>query len=191
VFILSGPPAAGKSTVARALCARFARAAHVDVDLLRWQMVASGYIHPEAASGRDLAAAGADAREARRQLDLASLNAATVARNFAVSGFTAVIDHVLEYRDELDLMLAYLDGLTVAFVTLMPDRDALRKRDEARQTERYVGQRALDLHRILGANGERRGIRLDTSTLTVDETVAAIMQRLDEAVVTPIWEMSG
>jgi chloramphenicol 3-O-phosphotransferase len=107
-----------------------------------------------------------------------------------VAGFTAVVDGVLERREELDVMLTCLGGLDVAFVTLMPDTETLRRRDEARGTEQFMGQRALDLHHIMSANGEVRGVRLDTSGLTAEETVEQVLVRLDDAMVQFAWEMS-
>jgi chloramphenicol 3-O-phosphotransferase len=113
-----------------------------------------------------------------------------VARNFAVAGFTAVIDGVLEYREELDVILACLGGLNVAFVTLLPDIETVQSRDAGRDPASHVGQRALELHRIMAANGETRGLRLDTSRLSAEETVEVVVQRLDDAMVQYAWELS-
>jgi chloramphenicol 3-O-phosphotransferase/ADP-ribose pyrophosphatase YjhB (NUDIX family) len=176
VIIVTGPAGAGKSTVARALCGRFARAAHIDVDLLRWRMIVSGYVRPEAAYGADT-----EAEEAWRQLALRARNAAALARNFAVDGFTAVIDDVLERCEELDMYLAELDGLDVAFVTLLPDAASLRARDEGREPEQRMGERSEELRRIITVNGETRGLRLDTSRITVDETVDTLLEQMDGA----------
>jgi ADP-ribose pyrophosphatase YjhB (NUDIX family)/chloramphenicol 3-O-phosphotransferase len=175
VVIITGPAGAGKSTVARALCARFPRAAHIDVDIIRWRMVVSGFVRPEAAYG-----AGPEAEEARRQLALATRNACALARNFAAAGFAVVIDDVLEQPADLDRYLAELHGLDVACVTLLPDVETLRARDRGRG-EDAMGERSEELRRIIAANGETRGLRLDTSGRTVEETVAVILERWDEA----------
>lgn len=172
VLIVTGPCGAGKSTVAREWCSRFARAAHVAVDLLR-HMVVSGHASPVPGES--------DPEEARRQGDLARLNACALARNFAAAGFDVVIDDVLEQPDELDAYLAELWELDVAFVTLLPDAETLRHRDEARGDEQRMGDRAAQLHAVFSSNGETRGLRLDTAAWDAEQTVDAIIERLDEA----------
>ncbi len=179
VVIVTGPAGAGKSTVARELCRRFERAAHIAVDALR-HMVVSGYASP--LPGRT------DAEEARRQGELARRNAAALARNFACAGFHAVIDDVLERREELDEYLAALAGCTVACVTLLPTAEALRARDAGRPPAERMGARALALHRAIAANGETRGLRLDTSAWTPEQTVDVILERLPEALVAVGWQ---
>ncbi len=180
VMIVTGPAGAGKTTVARELCRRFERAAHIAVDALR-HMVVSGYASPLPDR--------ADAEEARRQGELARRNAAALARNFACAGFHAVIDDVLERREELDEYLAALAGCTVAFVTLLPTVEALCARDAGRPPERRMGARAPALHHIIATNGETRGLRLDTTAWTPDETVNVILARLPEALVTGGWQV--
>ena len=175
IILLGGPAGAGKSTVARELCRRFSRAAHVDVDLIRWRMVVSGYVRPEEAYGPE-------PDEAVRQLELAARNASALARNFATEGFVTVIDDVIETRELLDVYLEQLAGLgPVHFVTVLPNAAVLAARDAGRGGDAFIGSRSEELRRIIAANGETRGLRLDTSAWTVEETVDIILERLDEA----------
>jgi chloramphenicol 3-O-phosphotransferase len=175
VILISGPAGAGKSTVAREICRRFPRAAHIDVDLLRWRMIVSGYVRPEEAYGPA-------PEEALRQLALAARNAGALARNFSSEGFLAVIDDVLETGDQLDIYLDSLDGLAaVYFVTLLPSAEVLAARDAGRSPDQFMGSRSEELRQIIAQNGETRGLRLDTSACTVEETVDIILERLEEA----------
>jgi chloramphenicol 3-O-phosphotransferase len=185
VFNVTGPAGAGKSTVARELCRRFPKAAHIEVDLLRWRMILSGYVRPEEAYG-------AEPDEALRQLALAARNACSLARNFAAEGFVAVIDDVLERREELDLYLDELAGLDpVYFVTLLPNAETLIARDAGRSPEDFMGSRSEELRRIIEANGETRGLRLDSSAWTVEETVDIILERQEQARVAPGGESAS
>jgi ADP-ribose pyrophosphatase YjhB (NUDIX family)/chloramphenicol 3-O-phosphotransferase len=173
VFLICGPAGAGKSSVARGLCARFERSAHIDADRLR-QMVQSGYVPAGAEPG--------DPDERLRQLALARLNAAAVARNFSTAGFTAVIDDVLEAPEDLDDYLDALGmGADVHVVTLLPDAPTLAARDAQRPDGDRMGARAEDLRRTIDENGETRGLRLDTSLWSVAETVDVILERMGEA----------
>lgn len=172
VMIVTGPAGAGKSTVARELCRRFPRAAHIEVDLLR-HMVVSGFASPvPGQSDPEIAAA---------QSHLATVNAATLARNFSRAGMVVVIDGVLETRDELD---RYLDALgpemDVCMVALLPDGAELARRDALRPEGERMGTRSEQLRQIIAANGETRGLRLDTSAWDVEQTVDVILERLEE-----------
>jgi hypothetical protein len=92
--VLTGGPAVGKSTCARALAAARPRSAVVDVDDLR-QLVVGG------------AAAPWEGAEGRAQLLLGAANASALATRFTAAGFETVIADVLTpdsaavYRDEL------------------------------------------------------------------------------------------
>ncbi len=172
VVIITGPAGAGKSSVARELCTAFERSAHIEVDEVQ-HMIVSGRASPAGRSPSET--------EWARQRELATRNTAALARNFSTSGITAVIDDVLESREELDQYLTYLDGLPVFLFTLLPNVDTLRQRDAGRTPEQRMGDRCLELHQIISTNGEDRGLRLDTSSMTVDDVVDAIIERMESA----------
>jgi 8-oxo-dGTP pyrophosphatase MutT (NUDIX family) len=173
VIVITGPASAGKSTVARELCRRFPRAAHIEVDELR-DMVLSGYASPVPGQS--------DGVEAEAQNRLATLNAAALARNFSLAGMVAVIDEVLEGPEGLDGYLTALGpDMDVRVVTLLPDAAELARRDVGRLEGHRMGARSEQLWRIIAGNGETRGLRLDTSGWTVEETVDIILERLKEA----------
>lgn len=183
VIVVTGPAGAGKSTVARELCRRFPRAAHISADLLRAAVV-SGYASPIPGQS--------DPDWAAQQNRLVVANATAIARNFVAEGFVAVIDEVLEGTEGLD---AYLDALgpffAVHVITLLPDAATLVRRDAQRPAADQMGARCEELRRIIAANGESRGIRLDTSAWTVEETIDIILARLSDAHVEQTMEDLG
>src|SRR4028118_2364256 len=93
IYVVVGPPAAGKSTTSRALCALFGRSVHIPADDLR-DMVCSGRVLPSPEWGA----------EVTHQLALARATAVDMATRYRDAGFTVVIDdfvdpaHLQEYR---------------------------------------------------------------------------------------------
>ncbi|MGI8551112.1 MAG: NUDIX domain-containing protein [Dehalococcoidia bacterium] len=173
VILIIGPSAAGKSTIARSLCRHFERSAHIEVDLLR-HMVISGYASPVPGVANPF--------EAAQQKDLALANVASLARNFSLAGFQTVIDTVIESPEELDGYLEPFAGLAKTYVvTLLPSAASLRERDGGRTPDVRQGERSQDLLRLISVNGETRGLRFDTSSLSIGETTEYILAHLDQA----------
>jgi predicted kinase len=170
VFVVTGIPAAGKSTVAQALAERLERSVHVRGDLFR-RMVVNGRV--------DMGPADPPA-EALRQLRLRYALAASVADRYAEAGFDVVLQDVVLGPDLAD-MVAALRTRPCHVVVLTPRADTVRERDDARQASRgKVAYRPGDegiagLDRYLRTATPRIGLWLDTSEMTVAGTVEAIL----------------
>ena len=167
VLVVTGAMASGKSTVAQALAASFPLAAHVRGDMFR-RFVVSG----QASMDPPLSA------RARAQLDLRHALAAHAADTYAAAGITAVVQDILLGPD-LARFTARLRTRPCYAVVLAPSAAALAARDAARHKQAYGAWTPDEFAAY--ARETPGGLHLDTTGWTVAETVAQILDRLDEA----------
>jgi chloramphenicol 3-O-phosphotransferase len=159
ILILTGPPGAGKSSVAMALADRYDRVAHIPVDGLRHFITPTGYRAP-----------GKPGFE--RQQALATRNACDLACNFIAERFAVIIDDIVPGRVELDL---YLDGLkragvAVHYVRLLPSLAVCHERNRGRRADRVPDERLELLYAEFAAAGEMPGSVIDSAGMTVEST---------------------
>lgn len=164
LFVVSGTQGAGKSTVARALAARFERGAWVSADALQRMIVAGGR-WPE---GAEMSA------DAAQQLSLRLRHACLLGRSFVAAGITAVVDDIV-IGDRVDALLHELAGSRFVFVMLRPRLDVVRRREATRGTALWRQWEWLDA--VIEHRTTRLGLWLDSSDLSVEETVDAILAR--------------
>lgn len=138
LVILSGPPNAGKSATAEALCQRYDRMLHIDVSVLR-DFLRMGRLRP-----------WDDSPEGRRQRGLLIASACDMARRFLDAGYGVVIDDVVTPDDLSAYREALLPcGVAVHFIELLPPLEVLIERERVRPTEWHRGGRLEALHRWL------------------------------------------
>ncbi|MEV3992868.1 AAA family ATPase [Streptomyces sp. NPDC049837] len=170
VVLITGIMAAGKSTVAQALAERLPKAAHVRGDAFR-RMIVSGRAEMVPGAGE----------EALAQLRLRYRLSAATADAYAEEGFTAVVQDVV-LGPELGAYTRLVRTRPFYVVVLAPDPVAVAAREAARGKTGYGdGWTPELLDRGLREETDRIGLWLDTSELTVDGTVEAILAQLDEA----------
>jgi predicted kinase len=169
VFLITGVPGAGKTTVARALAGRLPRAAHIEADLLQ-EWIVSGRVWP----GED------PPEEAHRQLEQRALHAARLANSYYEAGFVPVIDDIVVGPKRLGLYERELVPRPLRLVVLAPPLEVALARDEARGDKR-VGDRWAELDALQRERLRDVGLWLDTESMSVEETVDAILDAPEES----------
>jgi chloramphenicol 3-O-phosphotransferase len=118
VLILTGPPGAGKNTIAAAYARQQARCAVIDVDLVRWMI-----LQPHRAPW--------EGDEGRAQQRLGVQNACELARSFRAHGFLVVIHDVVS-EETARLYRQELPGHEPKIVLLLPTFEEIVRRNALR-----------------------------------------------------------
>lgn len=169
VVLVTGVMAAGKSTVAQALAERLPRAAHVRGDVFRRMIVSGREEYESGAGGESLA-----------QLRLRYRLSAATADAYARAGFTAVVQDVV-LGPHLDEYAGLVRTRPLHVVVLAPRPEVVAAREAGRAKTGYGAWTVADLDESLRAHTPRIGLWLDTSGLTVAETVDAILAGRERA----------
>lgn len=163
IYIVSGIPGAGKTTVSRLLARRLERGVHIESDLLQ-EFIAAGW--PDERKKPD---------EWRRQLRLRTRNASLLADSFFEAGFTPVIDDVV-IGSRLDDFRHELRSRPILFIMLMAALEVVERRDAGRN-DKHVFERWRHLDDDVRHHMPRVGLWVDTSQMTADEAVETILDR--------------
>jgi len=165
VYLITGPMAAGKSTVARLLASRFERGVHLEGDVFR-RFVVSGREEP----GPDMS------RAALEQLRLRYRLAAAAADTYFEAGFDVALEDVVG-GTLLEECWTMIRSRPCHLVVLLPSVEAVAEREEAREDKGYVGGWTVERHYAeFVETTPRLGLWLDTTEQTPQETVDEILR---------------
>ena len=162
-WLITGIPGAGKSTMSRQLASRMERAVHIDGDRLQ-EWIVRGSVWPEKEPNE----------EADRQIRLNIKNQCLLARSFSDAGFVPVMDRVVVNKELLEMYQNYLAGYAVYLVVLAPTVEVALRRD-AMRSEKTVAARWEHLDGEIREGLKDTGLWVDSSELSVDETVDRIL----------------
>jgi predicted kinase len=172
LFVISGVPASGKTTVSLLLAGRLDRAVCVSGDTIRAMVV----------TGRADMRPGAGEAELG-QLLLRYQGALAVAAVYLDAGFDVVVEDVV-IGPMLAKFLELVPAPEVHLVFLNPDAAAVAKRDRGRSKTGYGGHwTARQLHDVLHGETDRLGLWLDSTELSAEQTVDRILGDLRASLV--------
>jgi cytidylate kinase len=167
VTILTGPPAAGKTTVAELLAVSASvPTVHLMTDLF-YRSIRSGFVLPFLP-------------EAQRQNEVVIEAIVGTVATFAHGGYDVVVDGIVgPWFLPPFCALLESDDLTVSYVVLRPDLDTTLSRAKER-----VGQELKDVDAITGLHsafaqlGKLEHHAIDTSELSAEQTSAEVRRIL-------------
>jgi chloramphenicol 3-O-phosphotransferase len=176
--VLVGAQAAGKSSVAKSLAARFDHGAFIEGDVL-WKMIVGGAVDMSAEPDP----------EAVRQLAIRYRHGALLCESFVGEGYVAIHAENM-YGPAVEQHVRSL-RCARSLVVLRPRPEVIERRERDRGTSAYEPWVPLDgslLDAIVRfdewvADTPRIGLWIDSSDLTVDETVDAILDRWEDAAI--------
>ena len=179
LILITGLMAAGKSTVAQHLAERLPTSVHLRGDVFRRMIV----------RGRAEMEFNLDPT-AYAQLQLRYRIAAAAAELYLQAGFTVVYQDIILGPD-LATVVQFYQQHPLYIVVLCPSPRVIAARDAARGKTGYREDATIDaFDRVLRTETPRLGWWLDTSHLTVAETVDRILANLPRAQVSPPTTMA-
>jgi adenylylsulfate kinase-like enzyme len=172
IVLITGIMASGKSTAAQRLAERLPKSVHLRGDVFR-RMIVTGRAEMESPLSES----------ALDQLRLRYRIAAAAGHLYCAAGFTVVYQDVIIGPVLKEVVEMFREKRPLHVIVLCPSAEVVARREATRGKVGYTSWTpdALDLE--LRSNTPRLGLWLDTSTLSVEETVDAILARHAEALV--------
>jgi adenylate kinase family enzyme len=165
IFLITGPPGAGKSTLANALMQRFEFGVHIPVDNLRL-LVASGRHDVDPWT-----------EETERQFRVAEQVMCAMTKRYVDNGFAVAIDHCRSLA-RLDQVLAD-EGLEVKKILLLPSLEITQERNRVRTNKDFDTSTLVNIITYVSdryREEDHIGWQvIDNSQLSVDETIELIL----------------
>ncbi len=158
LYIITGPPGIGKTTVSRLLADRKPKSAFIDGDDI-YYLVHSGVTKPWSLDNH---------------LEVFWENIISLINNFTKKGYDTVFNYICMPEDIMR-MQNRLENTRIHVCVLIANQEVLINRDQLRQVKHQMGERSVSLlNEFMNQDFESR-FYLDSSDLTPQETVDIIL----------------
>ena len=154
VYIISGPPGVGKSTVSKELAYSFKKSAVIEGDMI-YLMIKGGLVAPWEDDGY--------------YMDLFWDNIISLTNNFITRGISVVIEYVI-FEEQLKKIATFLKEkqISLKYCVLMAEEKTLKDRDGSRKEIKRVGNLSIQARsEFLAKNKEKKKYFLYTDDLDV------------------------
>ncbi len=165
IFVISGPPGSGKSTIGKILAEKVTNSAIVSTDTIRY-LIKNG----KADRGDP---------DWERQLNLGAETASLLANSFLKNGFNVFLDDVVCDNTRINIYSKNL--IDPIFITLLPSKEVVARRDLERGKHWAMKERAMYLYdKIVDfLKKEKRFIVFDTTKENAEESAENIIKKFD------------
>lgn len=168
VTVLTGPPGAGKSTVARLLTDRLSPSVHLHCDDF-WHFIKQGSIAPYLP-------------QAHRQNETVIGILANAAFGYAAGGYQVICDGIVgPWFIDVFRAVGETRGIELRYIVLRPDQNTTLHRAASRSDDALTESEPIRaLHQQFTDNEAFEGHVLDTTHLTPEATAESVLHGLDE-----------
>lgn len=163
LIIISGPPAAGKTTISEKLAKKFPRSVHLSKDFI-YHLVENGRFAPWDRT-----------KEAKKQFALNEKIIKFIIQTYLNDKYVVIAEGVFgdnSFREYKRLFK------TVKAFTLLPSLRVMQNRDKKRSKEKQIPHRLKPLHEAYTSNKNENFMLIDNSRHSIEKTVNLIYSSL-------------
>lgn len=157
LYIITGPAGVGKSTISNNIAESKKKSALIEGDEI-YHFVKGGYVSPWLEGNH---------------LEIFWKNSISIIKNFLSNGFDVVFNYIIE-KEDLEYIKSNFDNVEIKFVVLIVDENTIIKRDKERPLDCQMGERSITLLNDFKNDNYDDNYILDTSNLSVEDTVKKI-----------------